>query len=147
MPWGRTENGSPLAHSLMPHSPRMKGYHMRQFRNARPLVQAAALWCGALAASVLIMLGPAGAADDDGFKPIFNGQNLDGWDGNPKFWSVKEGAIVGQTTKENPTAGNTFCIWRQGTLDDFVLRASFKIDGGNSGIQYRSRELEQWRVG
>ena len=39
---------------------------------------------------------PAGAAEDDGFTPIFNGQNLDGWSGDPKFWSVEDGAITVQ---------------------------------------------------
>ena len=47
-------------------------------------------------------------ADDKGFEKIFDGKTLKGWDGNPKFWSVKDGAITGQTTKENPTQGNTF---------------------------------------
>ena len=89
-----------------------------------------------------------GRADDEsGFVPIFNGKDLDGWDGNPKFWSVKDGAIVGETTAENPTKGNTFLIWRQAPVDDFVLRASFKLRNHNSGIQYRSKELEKWVVG
>ncbi len=90
----------------------------------------------------------ARAADDEaGFKPIFNGKDLDGWDGNPKFWSVQEGAITGRTTAENPTQGNTFILWRQGELDDFELRLQYKIIGGNSGIQYRSADMGDWVVG
>ena len=93
----------------------------------------------------------ARAADaEDGFKPIFNGKDLDGWDGNPDFWSVKDGAITGQTTKEKPTRGNTFIVWRQGELDDFELRLDYKIIGGNSGIQYRSFKADgpdEWRIG
>jgi type 1 glutamine amidotransferase len=101
----------------------------------------------AIAALMLVVAGSARADDDEsGFKPIFNGQNLDGWDGNPKFWSVVDGAIQGQTTKDNPTKGNTFLIWRQGPVDDFVLRLSYKIVGGNSGVQYRSREVDKWVV-
>ena len=87
------------------------------------------------------------AADELGFKPLFNGKDLTGWDGNPKFWSVVDGVIQGQTTKENPTSGNTFLIWRDGQVDDFELRAQFKIVGGNSGIQYRSKDLGNWVVG
>jgi len=45
-------------------------------------------------------------------KNLFDGKTLKGWDGDPKFWSVQDGAIVGQTTKENPTKGNTFIICR-----------------------------------
>jgi len=88
------------------------------------------------------------AADEEpGFKSLFNGNDLAGWDGDPKFWSVKDGAVTGQTTAENPTKGNTFLIWRDGPVDDFELRLSFKIVGGNSGIQYRSKDLGNWVVG
>lgn len=96
---------------------------------------------------VLFMSNITRADDEPGFKSLFNGQNLDGWDGNPKFWIVKDGAIHGETTSDNPTSGNTFLIWRQGTVDDFVLRLQYKIVGGNSGIQYRSKELDPWVIG
>ncbi len=84
---------------------------------------------------------------EDGFIQIFDGKTLKGWDGNPDFWSVQEGAITGQTTKENPTKGNTFVIWRGGELEDFELRLQFRIVGGNSGIQYRSKEAGKWVIG
>ncbi|MGV3774164.1 MAG: 3-keto-disaccharide hydrolase, partial [Verrucomicrobiales bacterium] len=87
------------------------------------------------------------AAEDGEFKSIFNGKDLTGWEGDPKFWSVKDGAITGQTTPENPTAGNTFLIWRDGKVDDFELRVKFRIVGGNSGIQYRSKESPNFVVG
>ncbi|MFN0053083.1 MAG: family 16 glycoside hydrolase [Planctomycetales bacterium] len=91
---------------------------------------------------------PLSAAEPEpGFKSLFNGKDLSGWDGNPKFWSVKEGLITGKTTKENPTDGNTFLIWRDGTVDDFELRLSYRIVGGNSGIQYRSQDHSNWVVG
>ena len=82
-------------------------------------------------------------------RPLFNGSDLTGWNGNPKFWSVKDGVIVGQTTAENPTAHNTFLIWTNGTVSDFELNVEFKITGGNSGIQYRSKVLDaaEWVVG
>lgn len=115
-----------------------------------PLVMKLILSRGVLLLVVLALAvtGAARAEEDEaGFKPIFNGQNLDGWDGNPKFWSVQDGAITGQTTPANPTQGNTFLIWRQGELDDFELRLEYKIVDGNSGIQYRSRDLGNWVVG
>ena len=49
-----------------------------------------------------------------GEKSLFDGKTLNGWDGNPLHWSVKDGAIVGENTKENPTKGNTFLIWQDG---------------------------------
>jgi hypothetical protein len=77
---------------------------------------------------------------------IFNGKDLTGWDGDPRLWSVKDGVIRGQTTIENPARGNTFLIWRDGRLKDFELKIKFRIQSGNSGIQYRSKEIDKWVV-
>ncbi|HZR19742.1 MAG TPA: DUF1080 domain-containing protein [Verrucomicrobiae bacterium] len=92
---------------------------------------------------------------EQGFQSLFNGKDLTGWDGNPKLWSVKDGAITGQTTAENPAKGNTFLIWTNGTPGDFEFRCSFKVVPGddkgfaNSGVQYRSRIFDpaNWVVG
>jgi hypothetical protein len=109
-----------------------------------------------LCAALLIGAGIAARGETEtGFEAIFNGKNLTGWTGNPRLWTVKDGAIVGQTTAEHPTQGNTFLIWTNGTVGDFELRCSFKIVPGddkgfaNSGIQYRSKVLDatNWVVG
>ena len=103
-----------------------------------------------LAALVFAFAGQALAADaGKGFKSIFDGKTLKGWNGDPKFWSVQDGAITGKTTKENPTKGNTFIIW-EGKTGNFDLRLDYKIIGGNSGIQYRSFKADgpdEWRIG
>lgn len=89
----------------------------------------------------------ANAADEPGFKSIFNGQDLTGWDGRPGFWSVKDGHIRGETTPANRAPGNTFLIWRDGTLKNFELKLRYRIlTGNNSGVQYRSRETDKWVV-
>ena len=70
----------------------------------------------------VLFMSPVGlraASDGAGYRSLFNGKDLLGWDGNPKFWSVRDGTIAGQTTAENPTQGNTFLIWRLGTVEDF----------------------------
>ncbi len=98
--------------------------------------------------AAFVFSGQAFAAEK-GFGKIFDGKTLKGWNGNPKFWSVKDGAITGQTTKDNPTKGNTFIIW-EGKTGDFDLRLDYKIIGGNSGIQYRSFKADgpdEWRIG
>jgi|SRR6185503_8654887 len=101
------------------------------------------LWVG-----FIVFAGFASAAEQ-GFKQLFNGKDLTGWEGNPALWSVKDGTITGQTTKENPTKGNTFLIYKNGDVADFELRLSYKIVGGNSGIQYRSKVADpsNWVVG
>jgi len=75
-------------------------------------------------------------------KALFNGKDLTDWDGDTKFWSVKDGAITGLTTAENPTKGNTFLVWRGGTTKDFELTMMFKLDNHNSGVQYRSKTVD-----
>ncbi len=77
---------------------------------------------------------------------IFNGKDLTGWDGDLRLWSVKDGAIHGQTTKEKPARGNTFIVWRGGKLKDFELKLKFRIQNGNSGVQYRSKEVDKWVI-
>ncbi len=100
------------------------------------------------AAALLVFGGFAGLArGEDQGKALFNGKTLEGWSGNEKFWSVKDGTITGQTTAENPTKGNTFLIWKGGEVKDFELKLKFKIIGGNSGIQYRSSDLGDFVVG
>jgi len=92
--------------------------------------------------------GPQTApAEPAGMNRIFNGKDLTGWDGDPRLWSVRDGAIHGETTAENPTNGNTFLIWKGGTTRDFELRLSFRcIAANNSGIQYRSRHITEGKV-
>ena len=106
-------------------------------------------WMHALVFPLLLTVIPALAADEEGFEPIFDGKSLEGWDGNPDFWSVRDGTITGQTTAAKPTKGNTFIIWRKGEVGDFELKCQYKIINGNSGIQYRSFEVpnEKWVVG
>lgn len=79
----------------------------------------------------------------DGFTQIFDGTTLSGWDGDPSYWKVEAGAIVGQTTAENPLKENTFLIWRGGEPADFELKLEYRIDATNSGIQIRSVHLPQ----
>lgn len=108
-------------------------------------------WICMLVALLALGWSPDAAvtADDGGWQTIFDGQTLDGWDGNPDFWRVEDGAITGQTTADKPTKGNTFIIWRKGELADFELQLEYKIIGGNSGIQYRSFEVpdNKWVIG
>ena len=100
---------------------------------------AAVVFCG-------VVFGADHPKADDGFVSIFNGKDLTGWDGDLRLWSVVDGVIRGETTPEKKANGNTFCVWRGGTLKNFVLKIQFKIQNGNSGIQYRSKETDKWRI-
>lgn len=82
------------------------------------------------------------AQDEAGFVPIFDGKTLEGWDGNPIYWRVENGAIVGTITPETLVKRNTFLIWRGGEPADFELKLEYRVSAqGNSGVNYRSVEL------
>lgn len=95
---------------------------------------------------------PAAAkANEQGFQSLFDGKTLQGWEGREEFWSVQDGAITGQT-KTDFKGPNTFLVWKGGDVADFELRFKYKIQGGNSGVQYRSKRLggaddKQYKVG
>lgn len=77
--------------------------------------------------------------DEPGFQPIFDGRSLSGWEGNPDYWRVENGVLVGEITPATIVKSNTFVIWRGGRPGDFELKIDYRITaGGNSGINYRS---------
>jgi hypothetical protein len=92
----------------------------------------------------------ASSAVEPGFRSLFNGVDLKGWDGLPGVWSVEDGAITGRTRAEAPLEGNTFLIWKEGTVGDFTLRLKFRFQPvpgadmakANSGVQYRSQVID-----
>ncbi len=109
-----------------------------------------------LASSAVLVAQPSAAADaveieniaapaePNGMQSLFNGTSLEGWDGDPRLWSVRDGVIHGETTDEQVATGNTFLIWQGGELGDFELRLSFRCTAdNNSGIQYRSRHITE----
>src|SRR4051812_8320272 len=87
---------------------------------------------------------PPDFTDHAGFVPLFDGISLKGWDGNPKFWRVENGAIVGESTVERPS-GNSYLACRGVEARDFTLTLDIKVEGpGGSGIQYRSKTGLPW---
>lgn len=86
----------------------------------------------------------AAASAQQGFRPLFNGKNLDGWDGDPRLWKVRDGMIVGSTEGVSLDA-NSFLISKQ-SFSDFILRVEMKLRNHNSGIQFRSEALPNWVV-
>lgn len=77
--------------------------------------------------------------DEPGFRPIFDGKSLDGWDGDPAYWRVENGALVGEITPETVVKSNTFIVWQGGRPQDFGLKLEYRITpDGNSGVNYRS---------
>jgi acetyl esterase/lipase len=81
--------------------------------------------------------GEPAVVETAGFRPPFNGRNLDGWEGNRDIWWVRDGMIVG---KSEGLDHNEFLATER-TARDFVLKLTFRMRGGesaNSGVQFRS---------
>lgn len=88
-----------------------------------------------IVASIVSAAYPA----DDGFQPLFNGQDLAGWEGRFDLWKVENGAIVGNSPglKENH-----FLV----TKDEYgngELRFEVKLHEpkANSGVQFWSQRV------
>lgn len=83
--------------------------------------------------------------EESGFRAMFDGRSMQGWDGDPNFWRVGNGCLVGETTTTRQPKQNTFLIWRGGRPANFELKLDYRLTGFNSGIQIRSIELPDIR--
>jgi hypothetical protein len=100
------------------------------------LFAAASLHCHAQSAPA------SSAGSDTGFQPIFDGKTLANWEGDPKYWRVENGCLIGEVTPATVMKQNSFIIWRGGSPRDFELKLEYRISAhGNSGINYRSTEV------
>ena len=89
----------------------------------------------------------AADAVEPGFKALFNGTDLTGWEGNMDLWSAKDGTITGITKADPKLTHNTFLVYTNSPVDDFEMRFSYRIEKGNSGVQYRSKVKSQGAFG
>jgi hypothetical protein len=91
-----------------------------------------------MAVGLALTLTSSAIAEDEGFTPLFNGQDLTGWvtPENTGLFSVENGEIVGRS-KKGELKKNEFLVTDK-PYGDFILKAKVKYTGGNSGIQFRS---------
>ena len=80
---------------------------------------------------------------NDDFVSLFDGKSLKGWHGDKRLWKVQDGVIVG--TSDGSLKSNTFLI-SDHSYENFVLKISFQLEGNNSGVQFRSSELDDYGV-
>lgn len=86
----------------------------------------------------------AGAAEEDGFIELFNGENLEGWSvkGNEAGFQVKDGIIHSKTG-----AGGNLMYYTEQEFADFELIVEWRVSPkGNSGVFIRAdeSELQPW---
>ncbi len=94
------------------------------------------LCCCALISSAAVR-----AADAEGFKPLFDGKTLTGWEGSREVFRVEDGAIIGGSLKKPLPRNEFLCTKRE--YQDFELRLKFKLlgKGANAGVQIRSQRV------
>lgn len=97
----------------------------------------------AVALAVAWSFAALAAGVEDGFRSMFNGQDLAGWEGRPGWWRVEDGCLTSESTDAKPCPSAHYLMWRGGKPGDFEMRAEYRLVGAaaNSGIQFRSREL------
>lgn len=92
-------------------------------------------------AAVCMMVTGVAAKD----KILFNGKDLTGWDGEPGWWKVEDGALTAQSTAEKPCTACNYLLWTGSQPTNFELNVEFKLSAGaNSGVQIRSKALPKW---
>ena len=84
---------------------------------------------------------------DTGFSQIFNGNDLTGWDGEPGFWSIKDGILVAEVSPGVQVKNHTYLIWQGDNVRDFELCLKLRSTQGNSGIDYRAERVPKDRDG
>lgn len=71
---------------------------------------------------------------DDGFVSLFNGKNLDGWQGNTTDYYVEDGLLV-----VNPKNGGHGNLYTDKEYSNFIFRFEFKLTpGANNGLGIRA---------
>jgi len=88
--------------------------------------------------------GEPALVETAGFRPLLNGKDLEGWEGDTALWSARDGVLVGRSPG---LAYNDFLVNTVGS-SSFVLKLTFRLDrgAGNSGVQFRSRRVEGHEV-
>ena len=76
---------------------------------------------------------------------LFDGKTLTGWEGDPKWWRVQDGALTGGSTTEK--VPRNFFLATTKSYQNFDLRLKLKLTGVpntgmiNSGVQIRSMRV------
>ena len=110
---------------------------------ARPDEEASSIGATYMATILLrwadLLEGQEPVPETAGYRSLFNGQDLEGWEGDTSLWSASDGMLVG----DSPGIDHNEFLAAEGEFGDFALRFSFRLDEGmgNSGVMFRSQRL------
>lgn len=82
---------------------------------------------------------PGIGGDEAGFRPLFNGKDLSGWEGDTSLWKIEDQVIVGDPVG---IKHNQFLVTNE-EFGDFELKLEFRLKEGigNSGVQFRTKRI------
>lgn len=87
--------------------------------------------------------GGMAVAETGDWRDLFNGSDLQGWHGDPTYWRVEAGVLVGEVTPDTLLSRNSWLIYEREEFSDFELWVEFRVSSeGNSGVGYRLQPLE-----
>jgi len=86
------------------------------------------------------------SAPESQFTALFDGKKFDGWSGNMDMFRIQDEAIVGGSM-EKKVPNNEFLTFKE-EFKNFELRLEAKLigEGGNAGIQIRSRRANKEKI-
>ncbi|RMG39423.1 MAG: DUF1080 domain-containing protein [Planctomycetota bacterium] len=102
------------------------------------------IWGLALAAALAGAVNnrlDAETSGEQGWRTLFDGRSLAGWEGNLQYFRVCDGAIVAGTLKARIPHNEFLCTKHE--FEDFELRLEARLvgTGRNAGVQFRSRRI------
>ena len=94
---------------------------------------------GGLFVLLVVVSASIQAADEPGYRSLFNGKDLSGWVGDESLWKVADECIVG----DSPGIKHNQFLCSKEEFGDFELKLEFRVrDGvGNSGVQFRTKRI------
>ena len=118
---------NPCSHTEPVSCPRKKATMLNSVRRSLLLIL------------VIIVSSQNAWSEEPGFRPLFNGKDLTGWEGDLKLWKVADNVIVGDSAG---IQHNQFLVSKE-EFSDFELKLEFRLkDGvGNSGVQFRTKRI------
>ncbi len=101
---------------------------------------------GSLCLVLFFFLGASSAIAQEpelekGFKSLFDGKTLDGWEGEEEYFRVEDGNIVAGTLKKKIPVNQFLCTEKQYENFELILEAKIRGEGNNAGIQFRSKRI------